>query len=127
MPNIHIEQLKRLPQRPDEVWQGGLVRMPSWVVGEGARPYRPRAAIWIAVKDDKVGPTDMCPPDEANFAMALASLVKFATDEKVGGYRPGRIEVRDAALAEYLAGSLAETGIEVVATDGLATTKSVVS
>ncbi len=44
MLNLQLEQLKRLPQRSNETWQGGLFRMPSWVTGEGDKPFR----AWVS-------------------------------------------------------------------------------
>ncbi len=37
MYNFKIEQLKSLPQRSNETWQGGLIRMPSWVADKGVK------------------------------------------------------------------------------------------
>ena len=37
MYNFKIEQLKYLPQRSNETWQGGLIRMPSWVADKGVK------------------------------------------------------------------------------------------
>ncbi len=41
------------------------------------------------------------------------SLVAFAMDPAFGGYRPGKIEVRDAESAKDLTGLLAEAEIAV--------------
>ncbi|HPD31592.1 MAG TPA: hypothetical protein PLL20_16490 [Phycisphaerae bacterium] len=119
MDNDPIEQLRLVPQRLDEVWQGGLIRMHSWVTGEGPKPYHPWAAIWVAVKADKVGQPILLRPEEVDFSRAVDALVRFADDPCLGGYRPGRVQVRDKALAEYLQELLAEVGIEVECTDHL--------
>ncbi len=40
---LAIARFKRLPQRYDDVWQGGLVRLPMWIEqGPDSRPYRRR-------------------------------------------------------------------------------------
>jgi tetratricopeptide (TPR) repeat protein len=119
MTTPQIEQLRCLPQRLDEVWQGGLVRMNSWVMGEGRKPYRPWAALWIAVKAEKISPPDICMPDEVDFARVVDCFVKFANEPGLGGYRPGRVEVRDSALAEHLQGLLDAVGIAVECRDNL--------
>ncbi|MDM8005417.1 MAG: hypothetical protein QUV05_04595 [Phycisphaerae bacterium] len=119
MENDPIEQLRQVPQRLDEVWQGGLIRMPSWVTGEGSKPYHPWAAIWVAVKADKVGQPILLRPEEVDFSRAVDALVVFADDPCLGAYRPGKVQVRDAALAEYLREMLSEVGIEVECTDHL--------
>jgi len=108
-----IEQLKSLPKRPKETWQGGLARMPGWITGEGPKPYRPFLPIWIAVRDDKVHSANLLRPEECTPAAAVESLLEFALEDKFGGYRPGRLEVADSALAEHLTSLLAETDIEV--------------
>jgi tetratricopeptide (TPR) repeat protein len=119
MANLGLEQLKRLPQRSAETWQGGIVRMPFWITGEARRPYRSYAAVWAAVTDATVSPPEVFRPEEMSFDKLLSSLVKFATDPQIGGYRPGRVEVRDAALADYLQTRLSDLGIPVVCKDEL--------
>gem|GEM_PF-295585 len=119
MLNFQIEQLKRVPQRPDTIWQGGLFRMYSWVAEESRKPFRPWAALWVAVNDDKIGPPNVFGPEEFDFARAVESLLQFINDPNFGGYRPGRVEVRDPALAEHLQGLLSEVGIEVECRDSL--------
>jgi tetratricopeptide (TPR) repeat protein len=39
--------------------------------------------------------------------------VEFATNRKLAGYYPGRLQVRDSGLAEHLAGELSDLGIRV--------------
>lgn len=112
MNEAELNQLRALPQRRGEVWQGGLVRMPTWVTGEDAAPYRPYLPLWIAVRDDKVHAGELLRPHERNPAALVSALIEFALESEVGGYRPGRVEVADADLAEQL-GFLVDMGIEV--------------
>ncbi len=109
---FQVERFKQLPSHPDEVWQGDLIRTPAWVTGEG-KPYRALMPLWVAVKDDRVFPGAICKPHERNLGMAVEALVNFACDDAVGGYRPGRIEVRDAALAEHLDGLFGDADITI--------------
>jgi hypothetical protein len=104
--NFQVERLKQLPQRKNEVWQGGLIRLPMWVKEEGPEPYRPWLAGWVSVKTRLVHTTAPQPREDINFETALQSLVNFASDRQLAGYRPGKIEVKDAALAEHLSGLL---------------------
>jgi len=114
MPNFQIERLKRLPQRGDEVWQGGLVRMPAWVTDEGPEPYRPILPVWVSLQTGLAGTgRQMHRREEATFQTALDALVDVVTDETLAGCRPGKLEVNDPALAEHLAGLLAEADIRV--------------
>lgn len=117
--DFRIEQLRQLPQRPDEVWQGALVRMPSWVQDDQGEPYRPWAAFWAAVKDEKVFPAGMCRPGEDGPHMLWDGLVQFATDDEIGGYRPGRVEIRGSAAVEHLKPLLDSAGIELVEKEDL--------
>ncbi len=39
MTDPRIQQWASFPNRPHETWQGGLVRVPSWITGEGPAPY----------------------------------------------------------------------------------------
>jgi len=112
--NFQVERLKKLPQRSHERWQGGLFRMPAWVPNENQKLYRPWSAIWLSLATHQ-----MCPPtiedavEQKDLTMALNSLVQFACDKTLAGYRPGILEVKDSSLAEYLQGALAEVGIAV--------------
>lgn len=120
-----IQRLAALPQRPEEIWQGGLVRVRAWVTGEGPTPYRPYLPLWIAVSTGRVHAGRLLRPQERNFGAVVDALVEFACDRQIGGYRPGRVEVADAALAEHLSGLLAEAEMEVRLVDRLETLERV--
>ena len=70
-----------------------MVRMPTWVTGEGPRPYRPWVVLWLAVNDDKVHMAGMGKPGEEDPGLLWEGLVEMATDDTIGGYRP-RFSVR---------------------------------
>ncbi|MCY2928686.1 MAG: hypothetical protein NTV86_04170 [Planctomycetota bacterium] len=113
MANFQVERLRQLPQRAGETWQGGFIRLPSWIKGEGDKPYRAVIALWGSLKSGKVGSgKDALPKEEVNFAMAVNALVDFAAGQ-YAGYRPGKLEVNDPALAEHLSGLLADQNIRV--------------
>jgi tetratricopeptide (TPR) repeat protein len=111
--NFQIERLKQLPQHPHERWQGGLFRMPTWVPNDDDKLYRPWSAAWVNPIKHKLSSPTIETAEHKNFAIALDSLVQFACDTKLAGYRPGMLEVKDPALAEYLQGTLADAGIAV--------------
>jgi tetratricopeptide (TPR) repeat protein len=114
MINLQVERLKRLPLRSGEIWQGGLVRMPVWVTGEGPQPFRPITAMWVSLRTGRINANaETRRPEETDFAMAMDALVEFASNESLAGYRPGKLEVNDPALAEHLSGLLADAGIRV--------------
>ncbi len=119
MPKLQIERLRTLSQRPREVWQGGLVRLPAWVAEPGKKPFRCTVPLWISLHTELVhmGSADL--PAELDPSDALTALVDFACNERLAGYRPGKLEVNDSALAVYLTEALAELEIEVVHRDSL--------
>ena len=102
----------KLSQRRDETWQGGLVRLPTWFEPEGEKPYRPLAALWAAVKAGRIHLSSPMTDAEAGPETVLDTLLEFACDPSFEGYRPGRIEVTDAGLADFLREELAETEVE---------------
>ncbi len=57
--------------------------------------------------------------DELDRCGALNALVDFACDDRLAGYRPGKLEVNNAALAVELTETLAELEIEVVHRESL--------
>ncbi len=112
--NFQIERLKQLPLQPQMRWQGGMFRMPAWVPNEQQKLYRPWSAIWVNVMTHKMSEPSMDSLEHKNLSVALDGLIQFACDKKLAGHRPGTIEVSDSALADYLQGQLADTGITVV-------------
>ncbi|MBI1901493.1 MAG: hypothetical protein HYS13_10345, partial [Planctomycetia bacterium] len=108
-----LQKLTDLPSRPDETWQGGLFRVPVWVDNEDGDVFRPYLPLWLAVRADKVHMGRMVKPDECSPNVALEAAVDFGCRSRYGGYRPGKVEVNDPALAEYLSGPLGAAGIEV--------------
>jgi tetratricopeptide (TPR) repeat protein len=118
--NLQIERLKRLPQRQDDTWQGGLVRAPMWIKEEtNEKPYRPWLAVWISTKTGAVHSSE--PQKDKTFKMALNTLTNLACNRKLAGYRPGKLSVKDPALAEHLGGLLSEADIAVEQRDRLFT------
>jgi tetratricopeptide (TPR) repeat protein len=111
--DVRIAQFKSLPQRREETWQGGLVPMPGLVKQEQGGAYQPYFPLWVAVKDHKIHPGNLLPPNQRHLSAAVDALLTFALESDAGGYRPRRIEVADSALAEHLSGVLAACGVEV--------------
>ena len=110
--NFQIERLKQLPLMKDEIWQGGLARIPIWTMDDnGQKAYRPWIGGWVSLKTKLIKMTD--PQQEKSFDMAFKALVDFACNEELAGYRPGTLDVKDPALADYLAGLLSQADIAV--------------
>ena len=110
------EQLRPLPVRADEVWQGGLLEIPG-IVRVGKLFVRPTACLWVSTATAKVamsrpGPAEAVTPD-----VVAATLVQLATRE---GYRPGRVQVADPAYAAAVADVVAALGITLDVVERLA-------
>jgi len=104
---LAIARFKRLPQRSDDVWQGGLVRLPMWIEqGPDGRPYRPRAGIWVSEKTGFVHFKMEAQAGAPDHALALDTLIEFALKPRLAGYRPARLQVSDEDLARHLVGTV---------------------
>ena len=57
---FQVAKLKQLPQHMDDVWQGGIVRLPGMVIDDDGKPFEPEVALWISLKAGKVGPAPDC-------------------------------------------------------------------
>jgi len=116
MMNFQAERLRRLPQRPGEIWQGGITRLPLWVRAdeEGLPdPVRSWAAGWVSLQTRAVylseGYTEPTGQPEA----LLDALVDLAYDKKQAGYRPGRVQVCEPLHAEFLRKELQGSDVTV--------------
>lgn len=107
---IALDRFRRLPRRTNELWQGGIVSLPVWVVDEDDHesvPTRPAAALWVSRRTGLVHLTEIDDRDDPTPEAALRALLDFGVDDarQLEG-RPTTIEVRDAALRDLLVASL---------------------
>lgn len=114
-----VERLKALPKQSGETWQGGLFEMPVWIAEEGQEALHPYIPLWVAVQADRVHIGEPVRPDEGSLQDVLEVLADFACQSEFGGYRPGRLEVADRDLAEYLSDAVASAEIDVRLVDRL--------
>ena len=112
--NFQIERLKKIPVYQNITWQGGFVRAPGWVTGEPRKPYRPWMFIWLTLPEKFAHHSKVVLPEEKHLDLALESLVDFVCNTDLAGHLPGKIEVRDSDLADYLEKVLAPLGIKVM-------------
>lgn len=116
MINFQAERLRRLPQRPGEIWQGGITRLPLWVRAdeEGLLdPVRSWAAGWVSLQTRAVFLSDGYTETSGQAEALLDALVDLAYDKKQAGYRPGKVQVCEPLLAESLRTQLEGSGITV--------------
>jgi tetratricopeptide (TPR) repeat protein len=98
---LTIARFMRLPRRAADTWQGGLVRLPTWVDDPDGTPRRPWGAVWVSLETDLVSVKLESEPDWTVALDALTDLgLKFAHS------RPARLEVNDAALGAKLVEAL---------------------
>ncbi len=120
---LALGRFKRLPQRAQEIWQGGIVRLPMWVdhpTDPDGPPFRPTGALWVSLRTGLVH-LDL-PKDAATAAAALAldAFLEFGLKWARGlEGRPVRVEVADAGLREALAGPLAALNTTIDLVDDL--------
>ena len=114
---IALGRFKQLPQRSNEVWQGGLVRLPAWVDNPrnpDGPPYRPSGALWVSLR---TGLLHMAFPDEGAAGtpeLAVKTLIDFGLKEskRLNG-RPSLIEVRDERLRQLLSETMSALNTSV--------------
>jgi len=108
-PPLRIERFGRLPRNSTETWQGGIVRLPTWVEkGPDGRPYRPWAAVWVSLRTGRMHMKIEPEPGAHDLGLALETLLEFGTNKKLAGCRPGRLEVSDEELGAHLLGVLGD-------------------
>lgn len=116
MINFQAERLRRLPQKPGEIWQGGITRLPLWVRADEdglPDPVRSWAAGWVSLHTRAVFLSEGYTETTGQAEALLDALVDLGYDKKQAGYRPGKVQVCDAAFAEYLRKELEGSGIAV--------------
>jgi len=121
-----IAQFVQLPRNSAEAWQGGLVRLPTWIEkGPDGRPYRPWAGFWVSLRTGLVQ-TKLEPEFGAHDpSLALEALVVFGLNKKLAGYRPARLEVADEEIGTYLVRSLGDGRLTFTVTRDLPEVKRV--
>ena len=104
-----IERFGRLRKMPGEVWQGGLVRLPTWIEkGPDGKPYRPWAAIWVSLRSGLVHMEIEPEFGGHDQRLALETFLDFGLDKKLAGCRPDRLEIADEELGAYIASALGD-------------------
>jgi hypothetical protein len=74
-----IARFARLPQRSKDVWQGGVIRMPTWVDGPDGTPYRPLGAVWVSLETGLMN-VKIAEPSDRDVALAVAALIELGPE-----------------------------------------------
>lgn len=104
----------RLDCRADEMWQGGVFRMPMWVEGPGGKPFRPWVLGWTSLSTGLVSISRPMPREELRPELAIESLRAFACGGGTAGYLPGTLVINDPSLTRVFAGLLESSPIQVL-------------
>jgi tetratricopeptide (TPR) repeat protein len=111
--SLLVGRFMRLPQRSDERWQGGLVRLPMWVDEPGGS-FRPWGAAWVS---RRTGFVHMKAEERAgahDWTLALAALIEFGLQTRLAGCRPAVLEVADAELGQRIREALGDSELTIV-------------
>ncbi|HPF38095.1 MAG TPA: hypothetical protein PK093_05590 [Phycisphaerae bacterium] len=118
MSNFNLERFKKLSRQPSATWQGGVFRLPTWVLDDDGKPFRPMMALWADVTTGIVSSPQFV-EDGKPLHTAFDALVDFGLSAGRKGHRPLAIEVQDAELADFLKPRLAGTGTRIDCVDNL--------
>ncbi len=123
-----IERFSRLPKMPGEVWQGGVVRLPTWIErGPDGKPYRPWGAIWVSLRSGVMNLKIEPEFGTHDPALALETLLEFGLNKSMAGCRPERLEVADEDLGAYLVRGLGDERLTFRVTKDLRAIKQVLA
>ena len=113
-----LARFKRLSQRAGEVWQGGIMRLPAWIddpADPDGPPLRAMGVVWVSVRTGLFHVELVEIGQDATPELVLATFLEFGLKQaKALDGRPSRVEVRDPALRDSLAGPLAALDTSVV-------------
>jgi tetratricopeptide (TPR) repeat protein len=113
MADFQVERLKAQPQQVDDVWFGGLIRLPAWEPGAAGVPRRLWLLIVLSSGTGTLHHSDPMVAEKITPAAALDVLATMATTRNLAGHRPGTLLLNDAALVESLEERLVDAGIEI--------------
>ena len=110
-----LSRFRQLPPLARETWEGGLVRLPTWVEhGPDKSVFRPWGVVWASLSTGRVTMKIEPGPEMHGPELVLESLVEFAQQEKkVLGGRASRLLVADAAVRDYLQQAIADFGVSI--------------
>ena len=112
----------RLARRSNEIWQGGVVSLPVWLVDDdpNAAPTRPMAVVWVSQRTGLSHVSEIDDEADVTTDEVLRALFTFAVDEarELEG-RPATIEITDAALRDALQAALTDLDTTVTLVEAL--------
>ena len=116
--SLRVGRFMRLPRRSDERWQGGLVRLPSWVDGPDG-PFRAWAAAWVSRSSGLVHAKIEPERNAHDWTLALDALIEFGFQRGLVECRPAVLEVADEDLGRRVREALGDRDLEIAPAPGL--------
>lgn len=124
--SLRAGRFMRLPRRSDERWQGGLVRLPSWV-DEPDGPFRPWAAVWVSRSTGLVHVKMEPVRDSHDWTLALDALIEFGLKRGLVECRPAVLEVADEGLGHRMREALGDPDLAIAPAPGLPAVREVLA
>ncbi|MFO8034326.1 MAG: hypothetical protein R6U88_04075 [Candidatus Bipolaricaulota bacterium] len=113
--NVEAQALSKLPQRDEDMWQLAVVQFPPLGDSDAETSEGPLIGLCGSTETGHVRSSEIPEDTEVSpVTLLLEALVGFANDDDVG-YRPGKLQVHDERLAEWLGEQLAPAAIQVEA------------
>jgi len=124
--SLRVGRFMRLPRRLDERWQGGLVRLPSWV-DEPDGPFRPWAAVWVSRSTGLAHMKLEAERDSHDWTLLLDTLIEFGLKRGLVECRPAVLEVADEDLGHRVREALGDRDLEIASAPGLPAVQAVLA
>ncbi len=124
--SLRAGRFMRLPRRSDERWQGGLMRLPSWV-DEPDGPFRPWAAAWVSRSTGLVHVKIEPVRDSHDWTLALDALIEFGLKRGLVECRPAVLEVADEDLGHRVREALGDRDLAIAPAPGLPAVREVLA
>jgi Domain of unknown function (DUF6930) len=112
-----LKTIQKLPQQEFEIWEGGRIKMPTWITGERRGPYRPVFEIWVEEQSGAIIIHNM-ERDLPALQKSVDLVLKAMTKSMAGpARRPTHLRVIEKDFAELLREKLGSIGITVELVD----------
>jgi hypothetical protein len=111
--------LEELPFAPEEVWEGGSGPMTAQVQDEEGASFHPELALWVLAGEGFALGYELAQPGAGLETVAELLLEAMRRPAMGQPRRPGKVQVRDPALAERLREQLEPLGIPVEQSEAL--------
>jgi len=113
----NLKTIQRLPHQELEIWEGGRIKMPTWITGERRGPYRPVLEVWAEEQTGTIIIYNMerdLPSLQKSFDLLLKAMAKPMAGP---ARRPTHLRVVEKEFAELLRQKLGSIGTTVELVD----------